>query len=193
MSRSSRSAWLLAATAVTVTTIIPAGRAFADAVETDKAATTVAPLTFATQPTIAGATGAAASTPTSAVAASGAVPSAYEAGKAAVANGDWTTAITQFSAAVAADPKSADSENMLAYSLRKSGDLKGAFTHYGVALKLNPSHRGALEYLGEAYLLSGKPAEAKKQLARLAKVCGKKCEQYVDLSKAIAAYKPVKK
>jgi hypothetical protein len=46
------------------------------------------------------------------------------------------------------------------------------------------------EYIGEAYLMEKNPAEAEKHLAELEKICGNKtCEEYADLSKAIADYK----
>ena len=38
-----------------------------------------------------------------------------------------------------------------------------AYEHYNTALKLNPNHKGAHEYIGEAYLLDGKPAKAKSK------------------------------
>ena len=38
-----------------------------------------------------------------------------------------------------------------------------AYEHYNKALKLNPNHKGAHEYIGEAYLLDGKPAKAESK------------------------------
>lgn len=52
-------------------------------------------------------------------------------------------------------------------------------------------HRGAHEYIGEAYLMDNKPEEAKRHLAELEKICGNRtCEEYADLAKAIAEFKP---
>jgi tetratricopeptide (TPR) repeat protein len=82
---------------------------------------------------------------------------------------------------------------MLAYSYRKQAkpDLPKAFEHYKIALQLDPKHLGAHEYIGEAYLMNKQPEEAKKHLLALEKICGNKtCEEYVDLEKALAAYKP---
>jgi hypothetical protein len=57
-------------------------------------------------------------------------------------------------------------------------------------LQLDPKHKGAHEYIGEAYLMDKKPAEAEKHLASLEQICGNKtCEEYVDLAAAIAKYK----
>jgi len=115
-----------------------------------------------------------------------------EAGRSAIQAKNWSAAITEFKAAVKEEPRNADAHNLLAYSLRKQAkpDLPKAFEHYRTALKLNPDHKGAHEYIGEAYLMDKKPAEAEKHLAELERICGNKtCEEYVDLAKAIAQYK----
>jgi Flp pilus assembly protein TadD len=105
---------------------------------------------------------------------------------------DWRKAIAELNAAARAEPRNADVHNLLGYSYRKQAtpNLPKAFEHYGTALKLNPQHKGAHEYIGEAYLMDKKPAEAEKHLAELEKLCGNKtCEEYADLAKAIADYK----
>jgi Flp pilus assembly protein TadD len=114
-------------------------------------------------------------------------------GRAAVAASDWKLATAEFTAAVAAKPKDADANNMLAYSYRKSGDLTNAFKFYKIALSINPKHLGALEYQGEAYVMAGKMKEAKANLAKLkAAGCGTKCENYQELA-AFIAKPPAKK
>ena len=117
----------------------------------------------------------------------------FAAGQAAVARKNWTAAITSFTKAGGLDPTNADIENLWAFSLRNSGDYQGALTHYAKALKLNPSHRGAHEYLGETFLALKQPAKAKAELATLKKLCGVKCEQYLDLSRGLAAYEKAAK
>ena len=105
---------------------------------------------------------------------------------------DWARAKTELDAALREEPRNADVHNLLGYSYRKRAnpDLPKAFEHYNMALKLNPNHRGAHEYIGEAYLMDKKPAEAEKHLAALEKICGNKtCEEYEDLAKSIAKYK----
>ena len=117
--------------------------------------------------------------------------SALQAGRDAVKAKNWVMAITQFKLAVTQEPNNADAYNMLAYSYRKQAkpDLPKAFENYNLALKLDPKHKGAHEYIGEAFLMDNKPAEAEKHLALLATVCGNKtCEEYEDLEKAISAY-----
>lgn len=109
---------------------------------------------------------------------------------------DWARAKTELDAAWREDPRNADVHNLLGYSYRKRAnpDLPKAFEHYNTALKLNPNHKGAHEYIGEAYLMDKKPAEAEKHLAALEKICGNKtCEEYEDLAKSIAAYKAANK
>lgn len=105
---------------------------------------------------------------------------------------DWSRASAELNVAVRQDPRNADVHNLLGYSARKRAtpDLPKAFEHYNTALKLDPKHKGAHEYIGEAYLMDKKPAEAEKHLAELEKICGNRtCEEYADLSKAIADYK----
>ena len=117
--------------------------------------------------------------------------SALQAGRNAVQAKNWDQAITQFKLAVTQEPANADAYNMLAYSYRKQAkpDLAKAFENYNMALKLDPKHKGAHEYIGEAYKKDKKPAEAEKHLALLASICGNKtCEEYEDLTKAIAEY-----
>ena len=113
---------------------------------------------------------------------------AMAAGRTAVKSKNWTQAAKQFDVAVARNPKSADAHNMLAYSARHLNDYPRAKKHYDEALRLDPNHRGAHEYVGVMYLKLNQLPEAQKHLLALEKICGKKCEEYDDLSKAIAAY-----
>ena len=113
-------------------------------------------------------------------------------GRLAIKAADWKKAISELSTAVKEQPRNADAHNLLAYSFRKQAtpDLPKAFEHYTTALKLNPNHKGAHEYIGEAYLMDGKPAKAEEHLARLKTICGgSACEEYDDLAKSLAAYK----
>ena len=114
----------------------------------------------------------------------------YAAGKAAVEKKDWKSAAGHFQAAVKANPKSADAHNMLGYSQRWLGNMDASFASYAEALRLDPKHKGAHEYVGVAYLKVKNLPKAQEHLTALEGICGKKCEEYEDLSKAIAAYKP---
>lgn len=113
----------------------------------------------------------------------------YERGTAAIKRSDWAGAITAFTAVVDREPKNADAWNWLGYANRKSGKLDAAFKAYDQALAIKPDHRGAHEYVGEAFLMANNPAKAEEHLATLAKLCNSRCEEYEDLQKAIAEYK----
>jgi Flp pilus assembly protein TadD len=112
--------------------------------------------------------------------------------RAAIQGKEWKKALAELNLAAREEPRNADVQNLLGYSYRKQGtpDLPKAFEHYQAALRLDPRHKGAHEYIGEAYLMDKKPAEAEKHLASLAQICGNtSCEEYEDLAKAIAEYK----
>jgi Flp pilus assembly protein TadD len=113
----------------------------------------------------------------------------YATGKAAVDARDWNTAIRLLSSAALRDTRSADIQNYLGYAYRKAGRLELAFKHYQRALQLSPRHRGAHEYIGEAYLIVNDLPSAEKHLSELEKICLIPCEEYDDLKKAVAEYR----
>jgi Flp pilus assembly protein TadD len=107
---------------------------------------------------------------------------------------DWTRAIGLLEKAAAAHPDSADAQNLLGYAYRKTGNLDAAFRHYNEALKLNPAHKPAHEYIGEAYLMTDDVAKAEKHLAELQRLCSPiPCEELKELRRAVDAYKKAKK
>jgi Flp pilus assembly protein TadD len=116
----------------------------------------------------------------------------FVAGKSAIQAKAWQAAITSFSRVVAREPRNADAHNYLGYANRWLGKMDESFKEYNIALKLDPDHKGANEYIGVAYLKVNQPEKAKEHLARLEKICGKRCEEYEDLAKAIATYQPKK-
>ena len=104
---------------------------------------------------------------------------------------------TTLAATVTGNPKvvtdfiassNADAYNWLAYAIRKNGDPAKSIAVYERALALDPKHRGAHEYIGEAYLALDNLPKAKEHLARLDRLCFFSCEQYRDLKKAVEAY-----
>ena len=115
---------------------------------------------------------------------------AVKTAKAALAAGDYASAQLSLKVALAADPGNADLHNLYAYSLRKGAnpDMELVFKHYQEALRLDPKHRGAQEYIGEAYLMVNNLPKAKEHLAALDKLCFFGCSEYDELKKAIAAY-----
>jgi tetratricopeptide (TPR) repeat protein len=107
----------------------------------------------------------------------------------AIEGKNWGQAVELLKKALARDNKNAEIYNLLGYSERNRGNLDVAFQYYEKALELNPKHRGAHEYIGEAYLMTGNLAKAEEHLAALNKLCMLPCEEYSDLKAAIAAYK----
>jgi len=81
----------------------------------------------------------------------------------------------------------ADVYSLMGFSLRKMRDYDRALTYYQKALDYDADHKGAREYLGELYVETGRLAQAREQLAHLARLCPKGCEEREDLEKAIAA------
>ena len=113
----------------------------------------------------------------------------YGAGRTALKAGDPATALRRFQAALKRYPDAADLHNELGYAHRKLRQMDKAFLHYKRALALKPEHRGAHEYIGEAYLMVGDVSSAEKHLAALRAICLLPCEEYADLDKAIAAHR----
>ena len=113
----------------------------------------------------------------------------YQAGAAAIKAKSWDRAIERLTVAITREPRNADAWNFLGYAYRHMGDLDNSFKNYERALEINPKHRGAREYLGEAYLQANRLADAEVQLAALDKLCFLPCEQYSDLKEKIADYK----
>ena len=89
------------------------------------------------------------------------------------------------------DPSSADWNNLMGYSLRKTdpANYRSAERFYNDALQIDPKHRGALEYSGELYLMTGNLPLAEERLARLDKACFMPCDEHADLKKAVARFK----
>lgn len=118
-----------------------------------------------------------------------------ERGMALVERKDWAGAAAVFRDAVARDAGKAGYHNMYAYSLRNQPKpaMDLVFKHYNEALRLDPNHRGAHEYLGEAYLMVGNLAKAKEHLGVLDRLCTFGCPEYSMLKKAVADHEAKKK
>jgi Flp pilus assembly protein TadD len=112
--------------------------------------------------------------------------------RASIKSDNYNQAIQQLQAAN--EISSADWNNLMGYSLRKKQppDLVGAEKYYQAALKIDPSHRGALEYYGQLKLTNNDLPGAEALLARLDKACFFGCEEYADLKEAVQKYKSKK-
>lgn len=136
-----------------------------------------------------GAPGAARADPTEEQPAESALDPDYAGGRKAIEAKDWSGAIRLLSSAALRDTRNADIQNYLGFAYRSSGDLPLAFKHYHRALQLNARHRGAHEYLGEAYLMIGNLDKAGEHLALLGRICLIPCEEYGLLEKKVAEYR----
>jgi Flp pilus assembly protein TadD len=110
--------------------------------------------------------------------------------RAAIARKDWARAQAILRQAVAGAPGYADLHNLYAYAMRKGPhpDLDLVFRHYNEALRINPQHLAAREYLGEAYLMTGNLAKAKELLAELDRMCSAGCAEQAELKRAISTF-----
>jgi tetratricopeptide (TPR) repeat protein len=124
----------------------------------------------------------------------------YARGATAFEREDWPAVIEHMTKATAERPWHDDAYNLMGFAYRKLGDYDKALQSYDRALELNPHHRGALEYLGEAYLELDQPDSAKAMLDRLEVECRRvapdatagawqsDCEEWQELSAAYEAY-----
>src|SRR5258707_306074 len=77
--------------------------------------------------------------------------------------------------------------NWLAYAIRKNGNPSAAIPIYQKALAIDPKHKGAHEYIGEAYLMLDDLPHAKEHLKTLDSLCFITCEEFRDLRRAVEA------
>jgi tetratricopeptide (TPR) repeat protein len=124
----------------------------------------------------------------------------YARGVAAFEREEWSAVVDHMIKATEQRPWHDDAYNLMGFAYRKLGDYDKALQAYDRALTLNPHHRGALEYLGEAYLELDQPELARASLERLEVECRRiapaatdggwqeNCEEWQDLSEAYDAY-----
>ena len=113
----------------------------------------------------------------------------YAAAITALKAGNPGAALPRLKQALKRFPDHADVHNELGFAHRRLKQFDEAFQHYRRALEINPLHRGAHEYIGEAYLLVGNRAAAERHLASLRSICLLSCEELRDLEKAIAEHR----
>jgi Flp pilus assembly protein TadD len=108
---------------------------------------------------------------------------------AAIDTKNWSSAVALLYPLAQSDPKNADLQNLLGYSYRMLGQYRQAFYYYDRALVVDPKHKGALEYEGEAYLETNQLPKAEVNLSRLKGACGGGCDEIAMLQSAIDRYK----
>jgi tetratricopeptide (TPR) repeat protein len=78
-----------------------------------------------------------------------------------------------------------DIYNYLGFSYRKMGNMKLASLNYEKALKIDPKHKGTLEYQGEMFITLGQLDKAKANLKKLSSVCFLGCDEEKKLKNSI--------
>jgi tetratricopeptide (TPR) repeat protein len=108
----------------------------------------------------------------------------YQQGRALALGGRYEEAL----GALAAVRNQNDSMvlTMIGYAKRKLGRFDEGMAYYQQALAIDPNNADTREYLGEAYVETGRMDLAKAELANVEALCGTECEQYHDLAEAIA-------
>jgi Flp pilus assembly protein TadD len=99
----------------------------------------------------------------------------------------YADAIVELKKIVASNPQEADAFNLLGYSYRMLKDYDNSETNYKTALRLDPDHKKALNYVGHLYLETDRPEEALATLGKLDEVCFLGCAEYSELKEAIEA------
>lgn len=113
----------------------------------------------------------------------------YVAAVASLKAGDAAAALPRLNQTLKRFPDSANVHNELGFTHRRLNQLDQAFVHYRRAIEIDPLHRGAHEYIGEAYLMVGDQPAAERHLAALRSICVLSCEELRDLEKAIAEHR----
>lgn len=107
-------------------------------------------------------------------------------GHAAVAGGDYNSAVDAFESALTVEPGSTRVLLALADATRREGLQGKALHYYRVALTDDPRNLAALAGEGMALAEKGATEKASRNLARLQTLCGKDCNETKTLAAAIA-------
>jgi tetratricopeptide (TPR) repeat protein len=114
---------------------------------------------------------------------------AYLQASGLINEGKYEDALYSLRAAGLALGPHADVLTYQGFANRKLHRYDTAISFYSAALKLDPSHRGANEYLGEYYVEIGDLSKAKQQLAKLDRICKFGCEEAEELRRWISGGK----
>jgi tetratricopeptide (TPR) repeat protein len=83
------------------------------------------------------------------------------------------------------NPNTPRALNYRGYATRKLGRIDEGIGYYLRSVALDPAYPQVREYLGEAYVIEGEYDLAREQLATIERICGKDCEFYGELEKAL--------
>ncbi|MGE0211945.1 MAG: tetratricopeptide repeat protein [Parvibaculaceae bacterium] len=112
----------------------------------------------------------------------------YKSAEALIAEKKYAEAITELNALN--KPDDANVLNLLGYTHRMSGKVDEGIAFYIKALEKDSNHKGAYEYLGEAYLMKNDLANAEATYVKLKDLCGYfGCDEEKELAAEIDAYK----
>ena len=114
---------------------------------------------------------------------------AYQNSYNEVKSGNFQVAIKYLKKAAKSSTNKADIYNLKGYNHRKLDLLENVFFYYEKALKLDPRHQGANEYIGELYLRTNNLKKAEEHLEVLDDICLFGCDEYDDLKDANEKYK----
>lgn len=112
---------------------------------------------------------------------------AYLAASGLINEGRYELALVELAEAGLAFGPHPDVLTYQGFANRKLGRSDVALVYYSAALKLDPKHRGANEYLGEYYVERGDLTKAKAQLGKLERICAFGCEEAEELRRWIDA------
>lgn len=112
----------------------------------------------------------------------------YKSAEALIAAKKYEEAIAELNGLNKADDPNV--LNLLGYSHRMAGKVDEGIAFYLKAIEKDASHKGAYEYLGEAYLMKNDLANAEATYAKLKDLCGVfGCDEEKELAIAIDAFK----
>jgi len=106
-------------------------------------------------------------------------------GRSAMAAGEVQEATSAFEAALAIDPAYTPIYLDLAEAARRDGMQGKAIHYYRTALARDPENLAAISGEGAALIEKGAVEKARRNLARLEAICGRKCDETMALAAAL--------